>query len=229
MSERESAAARVYESVKRDLLDGQIRPGERIGDEELRTRLAVSRTPVREAMLALESEQLVRIVPRQGYFATEISHADVMDAYQLRFLLEPIAAGMAARRLRDGMVDELKELAHVTFDGTEASVSQAIEGNKRFHLRITEIGGNARITRTMSEVLDALGRMALLDLQRRHTGESWTCEHLGIVDAIATGDPAQASAAVLKTFEPDEGIRLNRTRADISEITDAVYGREPNA
>jgi DNA-binding GntR family transcriptional regulator len=226
MSARGAAASRVYETVKRDLLDGQIRPGERIGDEDLRERLSVSRTPVREAMLALEKEQLVRIVPRQGYFAAEISHADVVDAYQLRFLLEPIATAMAARRFRDSDIEQLRELAHVSLDGSDASVTDAIDRNKQFHVLVCEVAGNGRITRAMSEALDALGRMAVLDLQKRRTGESWTAEHLVIVDAIASGDPARAAAAARATFEPDEGVGISRTRADITEIAAAVYASE---
>ena len=229
MSVRGPAASRVYESVKRDLLAGQIQPGEKIADEALRTRLAVSRTPVREAMLALEQEQLVRIVPRQGYFAAELRHDDAIDAYQLRFLLEPVTAGMAAHRHQQAAIDELRELAHVTFDGSESSFGPAIERNKNFHLRICEIAGNARMTRAMAEALDALGRMALVDLKRRLTGESWTSEHLAIVEAIATRDPGVAAAAVRATFEPDVGPLLTQTRADISAIVNAAYRNGANS
>ena len=217
-----SATTRVYESVKRDLLDGVIRPGDRIGDAELRDRLQVSRTPVREAMLALEQENLVRIVPRQGYFASEISATDVVDAYQLRFLIEPVITAMAAQRIREADVDELRELAKVTSDGSDEGVAEAIERNKRFHLRVAEVAGNSRMTRVMSEVLDALGRLAVIDLRQRRTGESWTAEHLAIVEAIAAHDPVRAAQVVRDTFEPDEGMLLKRTRADLSNVIDQI-------
>jgi DNA-binding GntR family transcriptional regulator len=223
MSPQESATSRVYEAVKRDVLDGVIKPGARIGDAELREQLGVSRTPVREAMLALEQENLVRIVPRLGYFAAEISVTDMADAYQLRFLLEPLVSAMAALRVRDEDIDELRELAHVGIDGSQSGVALAIERNKRFHMRVAELGGNARMTRVMSEVLDALGRLAMLDLERERTGESWTAEHLAIVDAIAAHDPVRAAAAARATFEPDEGMLLKRTRTELTRIVEEIH------
>lgn len=222
-----TATARVYVAVKEALLDGEIPPGERIGDEEIRNRLKVSRTPVREAMLALEQENLVRIVPRQGYFATEISVTDVVDAYQLRWLLEPMITAMAAERIHDAEVAELRTLAHAGTDGSEAGLAAAIERNKCFHLRIAEIAGNARMARIMSELLDALGRLATIELRKRRTGESWTTEHLAIVDAIASHDPQRAAQAVRETFEPDEGILLKRARADVSRLASRM--QDPHA
>ncbi len=224
MSAARSATGRVYDVVKRDLLDGVIKPGERIGDAELREELGVSRTPVREAMLALEQEKLVRIVPRSGYFAAEISFADIADAYQMRFVLEPLVSAMAATRISDEEVDELRALADVGTDGSPDGVLRAVEFNKRFHLRAAEIGGNGRMTRAMSEALDALGRLAMLDLQRGRTVESWTEEHLGIVKAIETRDPVRAANAVRATFEPDQGLLVKRTWSDLTHVFDDIHG-----
>ena len=96
---RSGPRSRPVTTLKRELLDGVIRPGDRIADMDICARLGVSRTPVREALLALERDGLVRIVPRQGYFASEISVSDALDAYQLRFILEPIATALAARQI----------------------------------------------------------------------------------------------------------------------------------
>lgn len=224
MSPALSATSRVYEAVKRDVLDGVIKAGERIGDAELRQELGVSRTPVREAMLALEQENLVRIMPRLGYFAAEISVTDIADAYQMRFVLEPLVSAMAAVRISEEEADELRVLADVGTDGSPAGVVRAIERNKRFHLRVAEIGGNGRMTRAMSEALDALGRLAILDLQRGRRVESWTAEHLGLVDAIATRDPVCAAEAVRTTFAPDQGLLLKHTWSDLTRVVDEIHG-----
>jgi DNA-binding GntR family transcriptional regulator len=217
-----SATARVYDTVKRDLLDGVIRPGERIADAELREQLGVSRTPVREAMLALDQENLVRIVPRLGYFAAEISVTDVADAYQLRFVLEPVVTAMAAMRATDEDIKELRELAPVATDRSGAGVAQAIARNKRFHLRVAELGGNARMTSVMSAVLDALGRLAIIDLHDGRTGADWTAEHLSIVDGIASRDVVHAAQAARDTLDPEEGLLLKRTRTELARIVDEI-------
>ena len=104
------------------------------------------------------------------------------------------------------------------------SVAEGVERNRVFHMRVAEIAGNSRMARVMSDVLDALGRLAVVDLDKRMTGESWTTEHLAIVDALAEHDPVKAAAAARETFEPDDGILLRRTRADLSRIVDEIHG-----
>ena len=180
---------RVYEEVRRDLLDGVIRPGERIPDAEICARLGVSRTPMREAMLALERDGLVRIVPRQGYFAAEIIASDVLDAYDVRFVIEPIVTAMAATKISDAELEEVRSLANIHAAESEAGLAGVVELNKAFHLRIAQLSGNARMARLMSEVLDVLGRLALVDLRHYRSVDSWRTEHLRIVDALAARDP----------------------------------------
>jgi DNA-binding GntR family transcriptional regulator len=211
------ATHRVYEALKQELLDGTVKPGERIPDTEVCRRLGVSRTPVREALLALEREGLVRIVPRQGYFASEISLSDALDAYQLRFILEPIATAMAASRVGNdariaelrGLAEDLSELRDATSD---ADLVKAIELNKRFHVRIAEMSGNARLGRILADLLDALGRMVLLELRQTHNVASWRTEHLQIVEALEANDPARAAAVVRNSFQRDEGMLLAMAR-----------------
>lgn len=223
MATKVSATTRVYEAVKRDLLDGVVKPGERIQDAQLRESLSVSRTPVREALLALEQEGLVRIVPRQGYFAAEITLGDVVNAYQLRFILEPIVAAMAATRATDEDIERLRARAEAPTDASAEGLARAIEVNKQFHLEITRLAGNDRLTRIMGELLDALGRLALLDLRYRRTPESWRDEHLTIIDAIASHDPVRTASVIRETFKPDEGLLLRRTRADVTRLLRDVH------
>jgi GntR family transcriptional regulator, rspAB operon transcriptional repressor len=223
------AMARVYEDVKRDLLDGAIRPGERIPDAEICARLGVSRTPVREALLSLEREGLVRIVPRQGYFAAEISATDILDAYDVRFVIEPIVAAMAATKITDAELEEVRALAQISADESDAGLARAIELNKEFHLRIAQISGNARMVRMMSEVLDVLGRLALVDLRQYRSVESWSAEHLGIVDALAAHDPAAAAEAVRASFDHDAGLLPRGSHANLAQLLSAVHPSQGNS
>jgi DNA-binding GntR family transcriptional regulator len=218
-----SAAARVYAVVRRDLLDGVIRPGERVPDAQLRETLGVSRTPVRDAMLALEQEGLVRVVPRQGYFASEVSLSDVVDAYQLRFIIEPIITGLAAARATDEDIARLDALAHAQAGASENGLADAIQLNKRFHQAVAEVAGSPRLTRILTDLLDALGRLAMFDLQYWRTPDTWRAEHIAITAAIASRDPAHAAAVDRGTFDPDEGLLLRRTRTDIAQLLATVH------
>ena len=223
VSQKIPAMTRVYEEVRRDLLDGIIRPGERIPDAEICARLEVSRTPMREAMLALERDGLVRIVPRQGYFAAEIIASDVLDAHDVRFVLEPIVTAMAATKITDAELDEIRSLADIPTDHSEAGLARAIELNKAFHLRIAQLSGNARMARLMSEVLDVLGRLALVDLRHYRSVESWRTEHLRIVDALEARDPAAAAKAVRASFEHDAGLLPGGSQGDLARLLSAVH------
>lgn len=222
------AMTRVYEEVRRNLLDGVIRPGERIPDAEICARLRVSRTPMREAMLALERDGLVRIVPRQGYFAAEIVASDVLDAYDVRFLIEPIVTAMAATKITDAEVEEVRALAEIPADRSEDGLARAIELNKAFHLRIAQLSGNARMARLMSEVLDVLGRLALVDLRHYRSVESWRTEHLSIVEALAARDPARAAEVVRASFEHDVGLLPGGSQGQLARLLSVVQLSSPD-
>ena len=213
----------AYETLKRDLLDGVIRPGDRIVDTDVCRRLKVSRTPVREALLALEREGLVRIVPRHGYFASEISVSDALDAYQLRFVLEPLATALAAQRITAEEVAQLRrilaELDAVEDAPTESALARATELNKEFHVRIAAASGNSRLARIFSDLLDALGRLVLVELRTRGSVASqWRAEHHAILAALEAHDPERALAAVRESFQRDEDLVFVRARDDLRNV-----------
>ena len=217
------ATALPYTTLKQELLDGVIRPGERIVDTDVCARLGVSRTPVREALLALERDGLVRIVPRQGYFASEISVSDALDAYQLRFILEPIATALAARQITDRELSELRgvlaALSELEDDPSESALVHAIELNKAFHVGIAEASGNGRLARVMSDLMDALGRLVRVDLRTRTSAAAtWRFEHHQILAALEARDPERAAEAVRESFLRDEGLLLARARDDLARL-----------
>jgi DNA-binding GntR family transcriptional regulator len=220
---QERATVQAYTTLKRELLDGVIRPGDRIADMEICARLGVSRTPVREALLALERDGLVRIVPRQGYFASEISVSDALDAYQLRFILEPIATALAARQISAEELSDLRALLasmqEIEDDPSENALAQAIELNKAFHVHIAEASGNGRLAKVMSDLMDALGRLVRVDLRTRTSAAAtWRFEHQQILLALEAGDPERAAEAVRDSFQRDEGLLLARARDDLGRL-----------
>jgi DNA-binding GntR family transcriptional regulator len=173
-------------------------------------------------MLALEQEGLVRIVARQGYFATELSLSDVIDAYQLRYVLEPIVTALAATRAGEADIVRLRALAAYDADGADDEIARAIQANKAFHLAVAEVAGNPRYVRILADVLDALGRLAMFDLRYWRTPGTWRDEHLAITEAIAAHDPVRAAAVDRATFGPDEGLLLRRTRDEIGELLRSI-------
>ena len=108
---REVLADRVYELVKAMVMDHEITPGAKINIEALARDLDVSPTPVREALARLESDGLVTKRSLVGYRATELLTADgLSDLFEVRMLLEPHAAALAARHATDGQMDRLESI-----------------------------------------------------------------------------------------------------------------------
>lgn len=142
MSDR-PRAARTLETVlglRQLILDGELRPGERIAEITLGARLGVSRTPLRLALAQLDHEGLVEALPSGGFAVRSFTRADVVDAIDLRGVLEGTAARFAAERLEDaselealhGCVAQLDALVRPDRPVID-SLERYVELNERFH------------------------------------------------------------------------------------------------
>src|SRR4051794_3201186 len=87
----------IYNSIRRAILTCEIAPGQELREQELAARYRVSRSPIRDSLLRLEQEQLVTVLPRQGYSVNRISEADIKEIFGLRVLIEPACAAAAAK------------------------------------------------------------------------------------------------------------------------------------
>ena len=104
------ASRQVYQALREAIITAQLAPGQRISENRLAERLAVSRTPVREALIRLQDERFVQIVPQLGTFVTRISSAAVEDAQFIREALECAAVRIAASCADDGDIAALRGL-----------------------------------------------------------------------------------------------------------------------
>ena len=91
----------AYTSLESAILTGELKPCERLVEQELAARLGMSRTPIREALRRLEERGLVRILPHRGAVVAEISPVDIENIYTVRCHVESLAARLAAERLAD--------------------------------------------------------------------------------------------------------------------------------
>lgn len=210
-----SSAERAYDALKRRLLRGTIQPGERIAVEKLSSQLGVSRTPIREALVALEKEGIVRTVPRRGYFAREISFREALDAYQLRMILEPIATALAARRIGEEDLELLRRLAD---SSPSDSIRRSLDNNRSFHIAIAKASGNQRLARIMADLMDDMERLVYFEFDRQHTQSDWREEHLSILDSLEARDPEQAAEAVRATFTQDAGLLATKAKVELTTL-----------
>src|ERR1700759_5517174 len=106
----ETSAVRVREQLQDAILEGILKPGERLRAEHLAQRYGTSRTPVREALLQLEAPGLVEVEPNRGALAKAFAAAYLLDLYEFRALLEPAASARAATRIDDREIEALRML-----------------------------------------------------------------------------------------------------------------------
>src|SRR3982751_1113296 len=104
------APPRVRDLLEEAILEGELKPGERLRAEALAQRFGTSRTPIREALLQLEAHGLVEVEPNRGAVVKTFAPAALRDLYEVRALLEPHAAARAATRIRAEDVTRLEAL-----------------------------------------------------------------------------------------------------------------------
>jgi DNA-binding GntR family transcriptional regulator len=147
----ETSAVRVREQLQDAILEGVLKPGERLRAEALAQRYGTSRTPVREALLQLEAQGLVDVEPNRGAVVRAFDRADLIDLYEVRALLEPAAAAKAAHNIGADDIARLQancDRAQAAGDDADAQIAL----NEEFHRIIGEAAGSPRLQVAMRAV-----------------------------------------------------------------------------
>jgi DNA-binding GntR family transcriptional regulator len=141
-----NASAVAADVIRAAIVDGRLEPGARLKEEELARELGISRTPVREALLVLQTEGLLDSAPNRGATVRAYEADDLDDLYQLRAVLEGFAARRAAPRISPADVARLGESCE-RFEELRADddVTELVRENVRFHEIILEATGSARL------------------------------------------------------------------------------------
>lgn len=184
----------AYRRLLEDIRSGTLTPGARLRETELAERLGISRTPVREAIRQLEADGLVAHLPRQGATIRSLDHAEVVELYEMRAVLEGTAARLAARAASD---IELTELAVLNAALAAAPAGpQSREVNRQFHRMLLEAARNRFLLKSMSalqKTLLILGPTTLADPSRATAA---VAEHSAVLDALRARDGSAAEAAM---------------------------------
>jgi DNA-binding GntR family transcriptional regulator len=188
----DSTAERVFVALRTAIVEGRIPPGGKLSEPGLATEYAVSRAPLREALGRLEALGLVERRPRVGARVVQLTGAGLLELYQIREALEGTAARLAAERMSDAAIAELKTLMErhrreVAREQWQAYFQQ--EGDLDFHYRIVVGSGNARLVRILCDDLYHLMRMYRCQFgMKSDRARGALTEHGRIVDAIAERD-----------------------------------------
>ncbi|MHB1517170.1 MAG: GntR family transcriptional regulator [Acidimicrobiales bacterium] len=183
----------AYRSIKDAILNLEIAPGTQLRAEELAQNFGISRTPVREALLRLEQDGLVRTVARVGTFVAEITASDVAELFELRGLLESHAAKKAAGALSE---EALVSIDRLLAEGATAVGRGDLKGFQtseiEFHDHLLRAAGNRRLLAVMSLLRDLTHRQRALSLGVRDNVEQSLAEHRAVAAALRRRDAEAA-------------------------------------
>lgn len=190
-----SLADQAFEQLQDRLIFLDITPGEPVNEGELSRELGVGRTPLREALKRLESEHLVMTYARRGTFATPVDITALSEISQVREVLEPLAAGLAAQvrggRRRDALATLVQELE--TTPPSSADRDHALRWDRRIHREIYAAAGNSHLQATLERYNNLATRIWCVVADRLPVLHEHIEVHETLLKAIVDGDAATAT------------------------------------
>jgi DNA-binding GntR family transcriptional regulator len=206
-----SVADLAYERIRGLVLSGELAPGTRLGQVVLAERFGISRTPVREALRRLAGEGLVDFHSNRGFRVADLGLDAVLRRLEVRAILEPGIAGLAARRRTEHDVELLNGC--IAREGRARGGIAAHDASREFHVALARTSGNEELVRVLESLwLVEVGRRLL---SRRSAVSDWQFEdleeHRAIADAVAEGRAEEAELLMarhvrgaLRHWEPEQ-------------------------
>ena len=202
----------VFNTLRKAILKGELKPGERLMEIALAERLGVSRTPVREAMRKLELEGLVVMIPRRGAQVANITEKDLNDVLEVRIALENLSIENACARMTEEQLAELWKAAK-DFEATmaEGNLVKLAEADVAFHEVIYKSSDNRRLNQVLNNLREQIYRYRVEYLLVK--------EHEEIYEAIRNRDVKQAQEISYQHIE-------NQREAIIRSIREETQNRQ---
>ena len=202
MTEMDGRSDLAYRLIRRAIAEGEFEPGSRLVEQRIGEMLALSRTPVREALRALAADGLVTIERNRGAMVATMSETDIRDQYELRARLESLAAERAATRMDAGGIATL-DAAIAEFDegialmsngSVDAGLCRITSANNAFHQAIVEGAQHRRLSALLEHAVDIPLVYQVFRHQTEAERQRSNLFHRMVRDAIAAGEPQRAGA-----------------------------------
>lgn len=204
----------VFNTLRRAILTGRLKPGERLMEIHLANQLGVSRTPIREAIRMLELEGLVTMIPRRGAEVAEMTVKSLQDVLEVRRSLDVLSVELACERITEQELAQLRqacdEFAKATKTGSAAVMAGA---DVAFHDIIVEAAGNRRLKQLLNNLAEQMYRYRFVYLQDDIRHDMLVSEHEAIYSSIAERKKGKAAGAVKVHIDNQEISIIESIRA----------------
>lgn len=200
----------VVEYLRSKIITGELAAGQRLNENDLASRLDVSRPPLREAFRVLENEYLVGSIPRKRTYVTTLSVEDLQEVYEAREMIECYAIELLkAKNIRDlskvdSALDRASKLSVPPNDDSEQCLNY-LEIFADYHVKLVESAGNCRLIHCYQAISSNLARYQFMYLRIPGARESSLKEHRQVLNFIEKGDYDRAKeylkSHINRTFE----------------------------
>lgn len=179
----------VFNTLREAILKGELKPGERLMELQLASKLGVSRTPIREAIRMLELEGLAVTVPRKGAEVAKMTEKDMEDVLQIRKALDELAVGLACDNIQESDLEKL----HVALRNFEAStrghdVKKIAQADVEFHDVIYQAANNPKLVNMLNNLREQMYRYRVEYLKNEDMYPTLIHEHEEIFDCLKRKD-----------------------------------------
>lgn len=179
----------AVEWLRRAIVAGELRPGQRVGQDEVAERIGVSIVPVREALRVLEQEGQLTYLPRRGYFVADLRIEDLEEIYALRELLEERAARHALSTLDEIALERIELAAGECAAAARAGdVAAALDANRRFHFAVLASPDQPHTLRVIRLLWESTEAYRALYYNSATERDAATGAHERIIDAVRSAD-----------------------------------------
>lgn len=191
----------IRRSIKKAIMSGELKPGDRIIETRWAKELGVSQSPVREAIRELEMIGLVENIPYQGCFVRKVTKKDMRDSYKVRMYLELLGIQDAVSNVEESQITEIYSIMkEMEVAAQEHDFDRYIQKDVLFHRMILAISKNDILLRSWEQC--NIHDLTYIGTWISHrTLEQLSVRHEGLYEAIAARDKVRATAEVTRHFE----------------------------
>jgi DNA-binding GntR family transcriptional regulator len=185
----------VYEELRQNIVEGKLKPGQRLVMSEIAARYGLSEIPVREAIRSLESEGFVTFTPHVGAVVTQINEGEFVEIYLIRIELEALATRLAVPHISERDVEFLKKLNREMKTAVkQGSYEKLGRLNKEFHLKIYHAAPYPLLNKMLKDLWDKAERTQSVFAFVPERAEASIIEHEEIIAALAVRNVSDAEA-----------------------------------
>lgn len=188
-----TAVDHAFNRIWRQIVTGELKPGDRLSDTELAAKIGVSRTPVRQALHRLAQDELIVFDPRRGFWVRDLTIDDIHELYEVRVALEVFALRKAAPLLDHNELRALlAQVASVRGDLSQGTIPEFLEHDFFFHNVLIHASENGRLIRMLATLRGQVSIFQIRDTEFPGRMERALEEHEAILNALLAGHQEEA-------------------------------------